>query len=204
MNSKDRALVLVIGGSGTGKTHYGAQLLERLKHRSGHLRLRGAVQNALPFELALARLGQGLASDHTPRDVYDVVDLEVQDAASSEINLTWPDYGGEQVTNLLETRRLSVGWRERVLQSNSWLFLIRLNSLRIDEDILSRPTASVKEEDLKPVLWSAQAQLIELLQMLLYAKHVGMLRRVAVPKIAVMLSCWDEMGQIDQETSPPA
>lgn len=60
--------VLVLGGSGAGKTHYAGQLLGRMRHdRQGRLRLRpGGVEDLIKLEEVLACLEEGRAAGHTP------------------------------------------------------------------------------------------------------------------------------------------
>ena len=58
MNKKGNS-ILLIGESGVGKTHYGAQLLQRLMKGDGLLRMNGAATNLEPFEAALENLNEG-------------------------------------------------------------------------------------------------------------------------------------------------
>ena len=62
--------ILLIGESGVGKTHYGAQLLKRLMKGDCQLRMNGAASNLEPFEAAMESLNEGMAADHTPTPTY--------------------------------------------------------------------------------------------------------------------------------------
>jgi DNA replication protein DnaC len=68
--SGSSASILLLGESGVGKTHYGAQLLKRLMNGNGTLRMDGAAVNLEPFEAAMERLNEGMAADHTPTSTY--------------------------------------------------------------------------------------------------------------------------------------
>jgi Cdc6-like AAA superfamily ATPase len=59
--------VLVLGASGTGKTHYAGQLLGRLRNdREGRLRLRpGGIDDLSKLEEVLLCLEEGRAAGHT-------------------------------------------------------------------------------------------------------------------------------------------
>lgn len=61
--------ILLVGESGVGKTHYGAQLLRRLMRIPGALRMNGAATNLEAFEAALESLDEGRAAGHTARSV---------------------------------------------------------------------------------------------------------------------------------------
>ena len=58
--------ILIIGESGVGKTHFGAQLLMRLQQNLGQLCMDGAATNLEPFIEAMDRLNEGVTAEHTP------------------------------------------------------------------------------------------------------------------------------------------
>lgn len=190
--------ILLIGESNVGKTHYGAQFLKRLMVKVGALKMHGAPTNVEAFTTALSCLTEGVATDHTPASSYVESVWPIQDDSGRSAELVWPDYGGEQVRNLVTQRRIPPAWRERVLEATDWVVLIRLHSLRSDEDLFSRPlqsfaTAQNQEE---PTAFepSDQARMIELLQMLLYLAQFSLDRPLRKPRLTILLSCWDELG----------
>ena len=187
--------ILLIGGSGVGKSHYGGQLLKRLMQEDGQIRMDGAATNLEPFEAVMASLDAGLSADHTATAVYHESRWPIVDDEGRKAHLIWPDYGGEQIKNIIEKRRLPHVWMKRVARSSAWLLLIRLQRTQADADIFSRPLSSLKRDRREPgeARMSDQACLIELLQMLLYAQSTSDKRMGRLPCLVVLLTCWDEM-----------
>lgn len=195
--AQDKKSVLVVGGPASGKTIYGAQLLGRLQEDSS-VQTHSSAENLIPFEEALNSLWQGRLASHTSADVYHEIVLPVRWTGGVEADLVWPDYGGEQVRQMVEQRQFSEQWRTRVQTSQGWMLFLRLSQSRTYEDLLSRPlheltTAPSSELEIIEPKWSDQALYVELLQLLLYAKSVGNLLQVTDPKLVVLLSCWDEL-----------
>ena len=186
--------ILLIGESGVGKTHYGAQLLQRLQKGDGQLRMNGAASNLKPFQEALAALNEGLVADHTPISTYEDSVWPIIDQAGRQANLVWPDYGGEQVKSMTALRRVPNDWQRRARSSAAWLLLIRLENVNSGDDIFSRPLASLGGEsrDNGEVKLSDQARLVELLQILRHAGRVTA-RAAERPTLCVLLTCWDEL-----------
>ena len=194
MEALDKS-ILLIGESGVGKSHYGAQLLKRLMREDGRIKMRGAATNLQPFEAVMASLDAGLSADHTATAVYHESRWPIVDDQSREADLIWPDYGGEQVKNIIDERRLPRAWLTRIAESWGWLLMIRLQTTRAADDIFSRPLTSLKgsSKDVRERRLSDQARLIELLQILLYAQSTSGRRMGRLPRLVVLLTCWDEM-----------
>ncbi|AGA08857.1 hypothetical protein HR059_31505 (plasmid) [Sinorhizobium meliloti WSM1022] len=185
--------ILLVGESGVGKTHYGAQLLRRLMKGDDLLRMDGAATNVEPFEAALDSLNEGRAAEHTPTATYVDSVWPVADAKGRRADLVWPDYGGEQIKTIIESRRVPAAWQTRINTTGAWLLLIRLQQTRIGDDIFSKPLRDLRGTSMKnqEVLPSDQARLVELLQMLLFAGGLsGQTNRM--PRLGVLLTCWDE------------
>jgi hypothetical protein len=188
--------ILLVGESNVGKTHYGAQFLKRLMVESCALKRNGAATNLEAFTTALSCLADGKATDHTPASNYVESVWPIKDDAGRTAELVWPDYGGEQVRNLVKQRRIPAAWRERVLAATDWVVLLRLHSLRAEDDLLSRPLHAFADPETKEVTEyepSDQARTIELLQMLLYLAQLNLDRKLCKPRLTVLLSCWDEL-----------
>lgn len=188
--------VLLIGESGVGKTHYGAQLLKRLMKGDGQLRMEGAATNLEPFEAAMESLNEGMAAGHTPTATYVDSIWPIADILGRKAELIWPDYGGEQIKAMSSTRRIPSAWRARVISAPAWLLLVRLQQTRGSEDIFSRPLSALRGTGVgnREVLVSDQARLIELLQMLVYVRGAISTKPLKSPRLCVLLSCWDELG----------
>ena len=187
--------ILLIGESGVGKTHFGAQLLKRLMKGDGSLRMNGAATNLEPFESALESLNEGKAAGHTATSTYVDSVWPIADASGRSADLVWPDYGGEQIKNIATFRRVPIAWQDRVRQAAVWLLLVRLQQARVGEDIFSRPLTDLRGSAVenREVHISDQARLIELLQMLMYVADPVAQRPFERPKIGILLTCWDEL-----------
>lgn len=193
--------ILLIGESNVGKTHYGAQFLKRLMVKTGALQMSGAPTNLEPFTAALSCLTEGKSTDHTPAGTYVESVWPMKDEAGRFAELVWPDYGGEQIRNLVTHRRIPSAWHKRVRSSTDWVLLIRLHSLRSEDDLFSRPLQSFAAHEPQGEATSHelsdQARTVELLQMLLYLAQLDLDRPLLKPRLTVLLSCWDELETTD-------
>ncbi|HHQ4663739.1 MULTISPECIES: TRAFAC clade GTPase domain-containing protein [Aeromonas] len=201
MSSSDNS-ILLIGESDVGKTHYGAQLLKRLMKRDGQLRMNGAATNIEPFESAMSCLDEGMAAGHTATSTYVDSIWPIMDAQGRSAKLIWPDYGGEQIKAISDTRRIPAAWQSRVVSAPAWLLLIRLQKTRVTADIFSRPLHAqpLTSTEGHEIQISDQARLIELLQILLYIRGMASTKPLVSPRLCVLLSCWDELSV---EDAPP-
>ena len=199
--------ILMIGEHDVGKTHYGGQLLKRLMNSGGQLRMDGAADNLEPFETVMDSLNEGRLADHTPTAIYKESVWPIIDGEERKAQLVWPDYGGEQIQNITQERRVPNSWRERIILSLAWILLIRPQKIRTENDIFSRPLASLKgdtaiyrESNLGKIGSSDQARLIELLQMLIQTRLTGDGHAVGFPRLLILLTCWDEVEGEQTET----
>ncbi|TKR53437.1 hypothetical protein D7I39_20795 [Allopusillimonas ginsengisoli] len=189
--------ILLVGESNVGKTHYGAQFLKRLMVKACALKMSGAPTNLEAFTTALSCLTEGKSTDHTPASTYIESVWPITDESDRYAELIWPDYGGEQVRNLVTQRRIPAAWRDRVLEATDWVLLIRLHSLRSEDDLFSRPlqsfAAAEPQGETTAYEPSDQARTVELLQMLLYLAQFHLDRPLRKPRLTILLSCWDEL-----------
>lgn len=202
--------ILLIGESNVGKTHYGAQFLKRLMVKECSLQMSEAPTNIEAFSNALACLTEGKATAHTPSDAYLESVWPVTSEQGGHAELVWPDYGGEQVSSLVAQRQIPVKWKERVMGATDWVLMLRLQSIRFEEDLLSRPFHTLFERDKEndqtkagdqPTVdkqsdvfdMSDQARAIELLQILLYFSKANLDQPIEKPRLTILLSCWDEL-----------
>ncbi|MEU6610001.1 hypothetical protein ABZ922_33970 [Streptomyces shenzhenensis] len=187
--------ILLLGESGVGKTHYGAQLLRRLMKGDCRLRMNGQATNLESFEAALESLSEGKAADHTATSTYvdSVWPVSHENGASGQ--LIWPEYGGEQIRSIIDSRRVSSAWRNRAQQTNSWMLMIRLQQTQLGDDILSRPLLDLRKATPESPghQISDQARLIELLQILMHTRIMSYPDHSGTPQLVVLLSCWDEL-----------
>jgi hypothetical protein len=83
---------------------------------------------------------------------------------------------------------------------------VRLDEISELEDIVNRGIPAPEEivrrnAQPPPVKISDAAQFVELLQILLYVKGISTLHKTNLPKLCVLLSCWDTLG-VDDGTIP--
>lgn len=195
---KDNNSILIIGESGVGKTHYGAKVLTSLLDSSCELSMDVMPDNIELFAEAIETLNDGLAVSHTPANIYGESIWQITDSSNRKKNLIWPDYGGEQIINMVASRNIPNQWYDRVVGSSSWIFMLRPSQYRLPEDILTKPVINESQSidtgssDSK-VSFSDQPRLIELLQILLYLHKTGASYDGNPPKVCFLISCWDEL-----------
>jgi hypothetical protein len=204
--------LLVVGGTQVGKTHYGGQLFRRLQDgKSGQIQIDGMPDSVEPLKDVLISLSRGRSADHTSTEVYEEIVLPFSWGNGIKARLVWPDYGGEQIEQIVKNRRVPHKWTERIQSSDGWLFFIRPSKIRPTEDILTRPrsvellkhtSARKSRENETSVILSDQAYLVELLQILLYVRGIGIRRRLRSPSLVILLSCWDEVENIGEPNTP--
>ncbi|MDO8687533.1 MAG: hypothetical protein Q7K41_02970 [Dehalococcoidales bacterium] len=196
--SIDMIRLALFGESNVGKTHYGGQLLSRIETETCELKMRAMPIDLSPFEEVRSKLNAGLPASHTPSAVYRESVWPVIGGQGAALDLTWPDYGGEQVRQLIDTRRMGQEWLDRVQSAHGWILMVRPKLATQDDDIFSRPLGDVRRPNgdvgTRPHR-SIQARLVELLQMLLHARSLQ--ERRPMPALVVLLSCWDELGVVE-------
>jgi hypothetical protein len=193
--------VLVLGGSGAGKTHYAGQLLGRLRHdRQGQLRLRpGGTEDLSKLEEVLSCLEEGRAAGHTPGETWTGIRCELQTSDGKSVLLEWPEYAGERLFSLVEQRVLPREWRTLVDKADGWILFIRPSTIKLHEDLLGRPSGVAPEHTcsgesaIEVTGWDDRARYVELLQMLIFAAGQSNFEKLSQPRLAVVLSCWDEL-----------
>ena len=192
--------VLILGGPSTGKTHYGAQLCGRLRKEGTSLSLRKTPECLEVFDSAMQRLNSGLSADHTPGNHFGQLVLPLQTCEGNQIDLVWPDYGGEQVKIMMEQRKVSPEWQARIQNAKGWLLFLRPGVVPEVRDAFNRPIEELGNH--QPNTSDAdqrteQARLIEFLQVILHVRQADTIGRVRRPPLCVALSCWDEISVPD-------
>jgi hypothetical protein len=201
MSSRSRSL-LVLGHPGSGKTHYAGQLYGRLHRGHGRLRFTATPKDRTVFSEVLGSLENGLAADHTPTETWKDLSCSISTEDGRELDLLWPEYGGEQLNTLLQRRVVPAPWRQRLAEADGWLLFLRLNNLRVYENVLDRPAPPAGSLPTRstPAEWDANAQVVELIQIFLTMAGRSLAHPLTTPRLAVLLSCWDELGEM---TAPP-
>ena len=161
--------------------------------------MRGAAADLGAFEEVAQSLSSGVPGAHTSAGTYTETLLPVQ-ADGTAIDLNWPDYAGEQVSQLLQERRVPTSWQQRVETADGWILMVRPKHVQLGHDIFSKPLSDLQASSSGgTVECSPQARLVELLQMLVYTSRARTGR--PKPALAVILSCWDELEE-PQGTTP--
>lgn len=195
--------ILVLGGPATGKTHYAGQFLGRLRYNpQGEMKLKpGGADDLNKFEEVLGCLEEGRSAGHTPAETWIEMKCHLETRTGDEVLLEWPDYAGERLTSILERRLIPSQWRDSILTAQGWMLFIRPSTLKLYEDLLSRPaklppTKGTVDNGIKGGLgWDDRAQYVEILQILLYVAGVSNFKTISQPKLAIILSCWDELDE---------
>lgn len=212
MNYEGRVSLLLVGLHNSGKTHYGAQLLGRLRSGTGLLKMNGVATDLGAFEQAFADLAEGRLAAHSATESYTESLWPVVADGGGQADLIWPDYGGEQVRQLYQGRQVGEGWLRRIRKSDGWLFLIRPHIVSQLQDVWERPHAAhakpgTTSQEAPGVItealqWRDQAALVELLQILLYSRRADLGKPLRDPALVVALTCWDEMTDEMQQLKP--
>ncbi|MCY1005805.1 hypothetical protein OV079_09550 [Nannocystis pusilla] len=190
---------MLLGGPNSGKTHYAGQLYGRLRRRPGGLHLRrdqGTPPDLSALDEVLQCLEAGRSAEHTPAQIWSEVTLPLVDACGRAMDLRWPDYGGEQLRAVFTQRAVSEAWRKRLTSADGWVLLIRLNAETKYPDALEElaKRSGSRDTNIERVeKWDANAQWVELLQILLHVAGLSTMTRLRRPRLGVLLSCYDEL-----------
>ena len=200
MNDMEKHNILIIGGPNTGKTHFGIQLYERINSRQFEFKIdpQNRPSDLSIFEDGLKNIYNGKRAAHTEASANRSIELKITDEKNSEVKLAFPDYAGEQITSIVDNRKVNDLWQDYIKNSTSWVLFIRLNELTTLEDIVNKGIPSAEEIQKRnsqppPVKISEAAFYVELLQTLAYIKGLSTFSPVSQPNLTVVLSCWDEL-----------
>ena len=199
MNSPE---ILVLGGPNSGKTHYIGQLYGRLMRNPGKLLLRKeeGIPDLSPIREVLNCLENGNAASHTPTSTWLNVYLPLRYNNEINFEIYWPDYGGEQLSSVFENRSVNEEWQKKLKISNGWVLLIRLSNEVLYPNHLDRVDQKPEKENTgnqsnRMQKWDANAYWVEKLQILLHIAQKGTINQLKEPKLAVLLSCYDEIQE---------
>lgn len=194
--------VLLLGTSRSGKSTYGGQLQLRLEARQGTaLTERKRPEETRAFDDTVDSLLAGKTVARTPQDTNGQVTLPVRDAGGREIDLVWPEFGGEGFKkHVLLPRALPERWASAVRRADGVLLILRP---ALDEEpagVGSSNLVSVKrkdgtdlDSDPTVVVPQADAMYVELLQLILRSRGHPRAKRATLP-MAIGLTFWDELA----------
>jgi len=190
--------LLVLGGPDSGKTTYRAQLYQRIENSPGELRLRSSVDDRTAMEKDVERLVQGLQPLHTNRSTYQSTTFAVENRRGEPFVLEFADYDGEQVRKMSESNSMPLPWAERARHAQSWMYFLRIDHVRPHKGFMTDPVGSAAYDESSPSTdvnseQSAESSAIETLQRLLFARGASLRHPLSSPRLALLLSCWDEL-----------
>jgi len=195
VNSMANESILIIGHPASGKTTFLAQFFTRIKKRKSRITLSKTPGNIKAIINAQNRLAQGEEPETTPADENVELTLPIK-VDGKDIDLICPDYGGEQVNDLTALMEINNDWEKLVNSSARWALFIRPHTIECDYDLSLNSYEGVRHERSEkfesPAL-SDQSKFIELLQILLYTKNMGLKNSFPEPKLSLILTCWDEL-----------
>src|SRR5436305_13031247 len=117
--------ILLLGGPASGKSCYTGQLVLRLNAGKSRLKIHGTADNIEPLEGILVSLEEGRAPEHTATSVNTKIELPVTADNGNTADLVWPEYGGEQISEMMKERRINREWYDRLSRATGWLIFIR-------------------------------------------------------------------------------
>jgi len=188
--------VLIIGKPASGKTTFLAQFLTRVTKGKSKVKLVSMPDNIKAISDAQKSLSSGEEPATTQSDRNVELNLSL-DIDGNNVQLSCPDYGGEQISAQTELMEVDNTWHKRVKGSHNWLLFIRANKISPEYDLSVTSYETVekdKSDDHKELVLSEQSSYIELIQSLLYAKGVGVRHESKLPKLVIVITCWDELN----------
>lgn len=190
--------ILLVGKPHSSKTVFLTQFYSRLQRKKSRLSLYQPIDDMSPIYDAQDALAKGDPPNPTPSEQHRKFNLPIQ-SHDEKIDLLCPEYGGEQVTKIIESRSLSKEWSESIEECDNWIVFIRPNSINkaldiSDVTVTNQLTKNASEKFNHEYAISEQVFFIELLQILLHAKGNDLHFVNNSISLTVVLTCWDELN----------
>lgn len=194
--------ILIIGKPSTSKSSFLGQLYTLIESEQGQIRLWKTPDDLSAVQSIARRHAEGKEAEATPPTANHELVLPLQ-IGQQFIELHYPDYGGEQIEQMLHNRLISEPWLTLVNQSDDWLLFIRPLLLYAPYDLTTKPASEANPDQPTVVTtnprFSDQTELIELLQMFLAVRQQSIRQLVRLPRLSVVLTCWDELDLVDRK-----
>ena len=192
--------ILIIGHPQSGKTTFLAQFFTRIMKKKSNIKLLKAPENIKAITNAVKNLALGEEPTTTPanENVELILPIEVD---GHSFDLVFPDYGGEQVNQLTELMEIDNNWKNLISHSDRWLLFIRSGKISSEYDLSLSSYEEIEGEKstgFKSPGLSEQSKFIELLQSMLHAKNIGVKNPITVPKLTLVITCWDELNTLEK------
>ncbi len=196
--------ILIIGRPESGKTRFLSQFCIRAEKKKSAISFFDRPGELSHITEDRKLVAQGLSSKRTATDANLNVDLSIE-YDGQQHTVSYPDSAGEHINSMVKERKINPHWQKLIKASNEWILFIRTTNLKKQFDPTLKPnknnqkSASQNEE----IIISDQGFFIELIQLLLYIKEVGIRDSSNLPKLSVVLTCWDELKpKKHQEMNP--
>ena len=195
MTNNNGKSILILGKPSSSKTVFLAQLIAIANKQNSKVSFWKKPDIDAHLRAAIERIRNGQNPEPTQADSSFKVDLPIKFNEENH-EILCPDYGGEQINDIVKFKELTAEWQTLVEKSNHWILFIRLNSIEKNFDVT---TKSPKEMSKNPsgarvdYRISDEAVFIELLQILNYAKLASS-QDTDSPKIVIALTCYDELN----------
>lgn len=200
----EKKSILIIGKPGSAKTTFLAQFVIIARKAKSAVKFWKTPENIQPIENAIKKLRAGEETGSTPADHNLTIALPIT-VKGIDIEMVCPDYGGEQINAILNLREIDSHWSELITRSSSWVVFIRPQNLEQTFDLSNKSyqgdTSDIKNTKTPQFKVSDQSGIIELIQMMLFAKKIGYQKAIKSPRLTIALTCWDE---VKDEISPKA
>lgn len=200
---------MILGFPNSGKTHYFGQFFVRAtKLDTCNLKIRKDI--GAPSDLTILKdfflyLAQGKLAPRTPTNTFGNLELPLVNELGKRIDLSWPDYAGEQLKSIFLNRTINQEWIQSLKESSGWILTIRLDEEIVIDDRLhtlssqNNQSNSILETSLPETnrlesMWNANSKWIETLQIILHGCNISIHSPNRLPKVAVFLTCYDRYG----------
>jgi|GEM_PF-660952 len=195
----EKKSILIIGKPGSAKTTFLAQFVTIARKSKSSVKFWKTPENIQPIENAIKKLRAGEETGSTPAEDNLIITLPVT-IKGNNIEMVCPDYGGEQINEILNLREINSHWSGLITNSNSWVLFIRPKKLEDTFDLSNKShsdnTENEEKEKVVPeFMVSDQSSIIELIQIMLSIKKVGYQKTINSPKLTIALTCWDEVQE---------
>jgi Double-GTPase 1 len=197
----DRSIT-ICGFPESGKTTYLAALWHLVTARADQTSLRfESLRNGDSSHLnaLAARWRDGLTQIRTDIRSNQLVSMNLLDASSVPLRLTFPDLSGESYRVMFEDRDCSPALAEILTSGAGMLFFIHADRIQephlvvnvaAQSEALGSPIPAGQEVPWSPTLSPTQIKIVDLLQLLcLPPLQIGFRR------IAIVLSAWDKVAE---------
>jgi double-GTPase-like protein len=186
--------ILIFGKPSSSKTAFLAQLILLANKQNSKVSFWKKPNLNTHLKQAVERIREGKEPEPTHAESSFGVDLPIQ-LNGNKFELYCPDYGGEQVTNIVDFKEVSEHWQEMLQKSSHWILFIRLGAIDKNHDLTTKSPSENSQKtgsDRTEYKISDEVLFTELLQVLSFAK-CARASDGSNSKIIIALTCYDEI-----------